>query len=228
MQDRQANVRNKESVPRSGEHAQDEYEQDLEGDGRMDVFDAIKRRRSIRKFQDKPIPRGLIEEVLVAATLAPSGKNLQPWRFIVLEGDAKQHVVETMLARAEALKAAGVNIGSAIHSARIMAQAPAVVLVYDALIKPADDHNGMARLWSLVNTQSIGAAIQNMLLAAEAVGLGTLWICDIFVAEEEISSWLGRTDELVAAVAIGYPDEAPPPRPRKPWQEVTEWRLSLG
>jgi len=90
---------------------------------------------------------------------------------------------------------------------------------------PGDDHNGMGRIWSLVNTQSIGAAIQNMLLAAEAAGLGTLWICDVLVAEDELAAWLGRTDELVAAVAVGYADEAPPARPRKSWREVTDWLL---
>lgn len=190
----------------------------------MDVLQAIAQRRSIRRFKDQPVPRELIEQLLTAATLAPSGKNLQPWRFVVLEGEAKDHLSDMMLTCAETLQAQGVNIGSAVHSAKIIKQAPVVILIYDALFKPGDDHNGMGRIWSLVNTQSIGAAIQNMLLAAEAAGLGTLWICDVLVAEDETAAWLGRTDELVAAVAVGYADEAPSARPRKAWQEVTEWR----
>ncbi|MCK4374337.1 MAG: nitroreductase family protein, partial [Candidatus Brocadiae bacterium] len=70
---------------------------------------------------------------------------------------------------------------------------------------------------------SIGGAIQTMLLAAQEVGLGTLWICDVFYAYEELRAWLGRGDQMVAAVSLGYADEAPGPRPRRPWQEVTEW-----
>lgn len=55
----------------------------------MDISQAISQRRSIRRFEDKPVPRELIEKILYAATLAPSGKNAQPWRFIVLEGKKK-------------------------------------------------------------------------------------------------------------------------------------------
>ena len=60
-------------------------------------------------------------------------------------------------------------------------------------------------------------------LAAHELGLGTLWICDVFYAYDGLREWLGRKDQMVAAVSIGYADEAPEARPRKPWQEVTEW-----
>ncbi|MGE5561063.1 MAG: nitroreductase family protein [Chloroflexota bacterium] len=190
----------------------------------MEVFQAIDRRRSIRKFKHQAVPRELIERLLTAATLAPSGKNAQPWRFVVVQGDTKDRVAGILLERAEWLRSQGLNIGSAIHTARIMQQAPVAILIYDALFKPTDDHNGMGRIWSLVNTQSIGAAIQNMLLEAESLGLGTLWICDILMAENEVGELLGRSDELVAAVSVGYADEAPAARPRTPWAEITEWR----
>lgn len=72
--------------------------------------------------------------------------------------------------------------------------------------------------------QSTGAAIQTMLLAAQDLGLGSLWICDVLYASTEILAWLGHPrDTLVAAVSLGYADEEPPARPRRPWQEVTEW-----
>lgn len=190
----------------------------------MNVYEAIDRRRSIRKFKDTPVPRELIEGLLAAATLAPSGKNAQPWRFVVLQGSEKDLVADMLAARAEALRASGIDTGSASHTAAIMKQAPVTILIYDPLFKASDDHNGMGRIWSLVNTQSVGAAIQNMLLVAEANGLGTLWICDILMDEDELGARLGRSDELVAAVSVGYADETPAGRPRKPWQELTEWR----
>jgi len=72
----------------------------------------------------------------------------------------------------------------------------------------------------VLDIQSIGAAIQNMLLAAQELGLGSLWICDVFIAYEELCHWLGETGELIAAVSFGYADESPPARPRKPMREV--------
>ena len=71
--------------------------------------------------------------------------------------------------------------------------------------------------------QSIGACIQNMLLAAYELGLGSLWICDVFYAYEELSEWLGETGQMIAAVSLGYADEKPGPRPRKPISEVTRF-----
>ena len=78
-------------------------------------------------------------------------------------------------------------------------------------------------LGSLVAVQAIGAAIQNMLLAAQELGVGSLWICDVFYAYEELCAWLGETRQMIAAVSFGYPDESPGPRPRKPVGEVTTW-----
>jgi nitroreductase len=66
--------------------------------------------------------------------------------------------------------------------------------------------------------------IQTMLLAAEALGLGTLWIADILYAYPLIREWLGRGEELVAAVSVGYPDESPAARSRMTVAELTEWR----
>lgn len=184
----------------------------------MDVMQAISDRRSIRRFQPKPVSRELVEKVLKAAVKAPSGKNAQPWRFVVLEGSKKDELVDVLGSQAEARKESGTAM-----TAKAMRQAPVLILVYDSKFTPGDDHNGFARYMSLVHTQSIGAAIQTMLLAATAEGLGSLWICDVFSAEKEIGQLLGIKEELVAAVSLGYAAESPAPRPRKPWQEVTTW-----
>ncbi len=78
-------------------------------------------------------------------------------------------------------------------------------------------------VFNSVDVQSIGAAIQNLLLAAHDMGLGTLWICDIFYAYPELCDWLGETRQMIAAVAVGYPDETPSARPRKAVEDVTRW-----
>ncbi len=189
----------------------------------MDISQAISQRRSIRRFEDKPVPRELIEKILHAATLAPSGKNAQPWRFIVLEGKKKDEVVDILERSVASLKEAGIPTGSAENSARIMLRAPVAILVLNPRRTAKDFEDRWDQLGCLVDTQSVGAAIQNMLLQATALGLGTLWICDVFFAEREILRHFDTSDELIAAVSVGYPAEAPSPRPRKSWQEVTTW-----
>lgn len=190
----------------------------------MELYEVIARRRSIRKFQkDRPVPRELVDKLLEAAIKSPSACNRQPWHFLVLEGKAKDELVKVFTDEVRRLRKAGEDTGSALASARTMAQAPVAILVYDPLWRPGDDRGGPARVGYLMDTQSVGAAIQNLLLAATAEGLGSLWIGDTFVAEEAIGRFLHREDEMVAAVAIGWPDESPSPRPRRPRGEVSDW-----
>jgi nitroreductase len=189
----------------------------------MEVLEAISRRRSIRRFKDKPVPRELLEKLLTASVQAPSANNRQPWRFVVLEGAAKDKLSRLMLQGAESIKARGEETGSCVHSAQIIAQAPATIVVFNA----AKEHAGRIfdhPSYIAPDIQSIGGMIQTMLLAAEDLGLGTLWIADVLYAYTLIREWLGRREELVAAVTVGYPDESPAARSRRPWNELTEWR----
>ena len=186
----------------------------------MDTKNAIKERRSIRKFQYKMIAQEVIEEVLELAIKAPSGKNRQPWRFVVLQGEKKNELVMLMSNSAKGYKDKGMNIGSLEISINSIDEAPVVILVFNRFSNFEEDYNHY-RL--LTDTQSIGASIQTMILAAQDSGIGSLWICDIFYSHEEICSWLNRKEELVAAVALGYPNQSPYPRPRKALCEVTEW-----
>ena len=76
----------------------------------------------------------------------------------------------------------------------------------------------------ICNVQSVGAAIENMTLTATELGLGSLWICDTYFAYDELTEWLGDAGALYVALAVGYADENPAPRPRKDISCVTEWR----
>lgn len=67
------------------------------------------------------------------------------------------------------------------------------------------------------------AAIENMILAAEGLGLGTLWICDVFENYDGFSAWIGNQKQLIAAVSLGYPDEHPDKRGRKGLDKVVTW-----
>jgi len=190
----------------------------------MHLEEAIAARRSIRNYQDTLVSEDVIRKVIEAGTLAPSGKNRQPWRFYVIQGEKRTELFETMKAGLERLRAQGVGLGSSPWSAKIMLQAPVTLLVFNGLEETVDrkyDLTDMFTNW--VDVQSIGAAIQNMLLQAQALGLGSLWICDIYFAYPELCAWLGETHQMIAAVALGYPAEAPDARPRKPVDAVTTW-----
>ncbi len=187
----------------------------------MNTLEAIAGRRSIRKFKDTSVPDETIEAILNAAILAPSGKNRQPWRFVVVKEDHRAEMVRIMRASIDRLEEQGIDIGSSKWTAKVMEQAPVTVFVFDA-------HTPREKLpWEgggdLVNVQSIGAAIQNMLLAALDLGLGSLWICDVLYAYDALCDWLNQEHQMIAAISFGYPDEQPGPRPRKSVSEVTTW-----
>jgi nitroreductase len=190
----------------------------------MNTRDAIAARRSIRTFKNTPIPDDVLEAILTAAIQAPSGKNRQPWRFVVVSGDKRAEMVRLMRQGIAKIKSRGEGVGSAEGSATIMEQAPVTVFVFNPTgLPPWAAHTTMQMFDDLVNIQSIGAAIQNMLLAALDLGIGSLWICDILFAYQELRTWLGEKGALIAAVSFGYPDEQPAARPRKPVSAVTRW-----
>ena len=190
----------------------------------MEVFQAIKERRSIRKFSDKEIPSGLLNEVLKAATLAPSGKNKQPWKFYVVQGEKRSEMVQAMQMGMNRLGKMGIDTGSAKYTIRVMENAPVTIFVFNPTSKHPLLKRDTGEVYSdIVDIQSIGAAIQNMLLRAVDLGLGTLWICDVFFGYEELCEWLGEKGQMIAAVSIGYPESAPYARPRKPVEAVTEF-----
>jgi F420 biosynthesis protein FbiB-like protein len=190
----------------------------------MNTLEAIAARRSIRKFKPDPIPEDVLRTILTAGIQAPSGKNRQPWKFIVVQGEQRGEMMRRMRQGIAKFKAQGEDIGSAEWTARVMDQAPVTVFVFNPDgLHPWQPHTTDQNFDDLVNVQSVGAAIQNMLLAAQDFGLGSLWICDVFYAEDELLPWLGEDCQMVAAVAFGYPDESPEARSRKPLEEVARW-----
>lgn len=198
----------------------------------MNTLEAIRSRRSIRKFRADSIPRETIEMILEAGIDAPSGKNRQPWRFIVVTEKEREGMIQAMgegLAALEAMDAdptTRLMSVSARNTMRIMAAAPVTIFILNKDGKdpflPLDAVG--ERFWDLVNVQSIGGCIQNMCLAATSLGLGSLWICDVFSAYPNLAAWLGTSELMVGALSIGVPDEAPARRPRKAVDEVTVWR----
>lgn len=177
----------------------------------MELIDAIKGRRSIREYLDTPVPREIVEEILEAATWAPSAKNGQQWRFTVYTGAAKKGLTDTFRSDLDKfIEEHGFEeSGSATWSCGVMEQAPVAIMVW----------NGGERGWSSED-HSVAAAIQNMLLRAYDLGLGSLWIADVFYAMEAIRDYAGVPWKMVAAVAIGYTEAVGRVPPKKSVSEV--------
>jgi nitroreductase len=187
----------------------------------MNTLEAIAARRSIRKFQGTVIEEEKLQAILLAATQAPSGKNRQPWRFVVVKGDTRAEMVRIMKEGIANSKSRGDDTGSSEWTVKVMEQAPVTVFIFNPLgLRPWQFHSTGQMFDDVVDIQSIGASIQNMLLAAQDQGIGSLWMCDVFYAYEELCAWLGESGEMIAAVALGYPSESPAARLRKPVGEV--------
>jgi coenzyme F420-0:L-glutamate ligase/coenzyme F420-1:gamma-L-glutamate ligase len=182
----------------------------------QELFEAIKNRRSIRKYQNKPVPQSLIEEILVAAGWAPSAHNAQPWRFIVLtEVAAKKELAEAMAESwAADMAKDGFKIEEDVRRVRVerFASAPVVILacltMEDMYKQPDAERQSVERDLAI---QSLGAAIQNLLLTAKAKGLGACWFCAPGFCKTTVRAVLKIPDEVEpqALIAMGYPDEKP-------------------
>lgn len=190
----------------------------------MNTLRAIAARRSIRKFKDTPIPRKTVNTIITAATQAPSGKNSQPWRFLIVDTTKREALIEKIRSGISKAKEQGRDTGSSTWTLKVMAQAPLTIFILAPNgLHPWEDRSMYQTFMDVVDIQSIGASIQNMLLAAWDLGIGSLWICDVFYAYEDILEWLGEDSQMIAAVSFGYPDESPGARPRKPVEEVARW-----
>ncbi len=185
----------------------------------MNTTSAIRNRRSVEKYKDQPVEDTKIEELLEMSIKAPSARNRQPWNFVVLQGEPKQDLIDILHNKARSLKKEGEEVGEALSSVRTMRQAPVLILVYN----PYTDEEELDSTKRSLDDQSTGAAIENLMLAATDMGLGSLWIGDILLAEEEISEWLEREDDLVAAVALGHSAEDPSSKPRADLEEIVSW-----
>ena len=194
-------------------------------------LNAIKNRRSIRTYRPDPVPEELIRQILQAGILAPSSKNRQPWKFTVATGAARLEALHQMTQGLEREKSAPLIPESASHlsgarnTLRIMTEAPVLIFITNTLAQGFDRPLSCDdRVSEICNAQSIGAAIENMTLTATELGLGSLWICDTFFAQQELDAWIGDPGTLYAVLAVGYTDETPSPRPRRSLEDTAEWR----
>ena len=195
-------------------------------------MNAIKERRSIRKYQNRDVSEEMILDIIEAGRLAPSAKNRQPWKYIVFTGESKKELLGEMekgINREENEKAflpeSRNGLADARNTLKIMYEAPVIIMVMNTNGKdPFEPVNTDDRITEICDTLSIGASIENMLLKATELNLGTLWIANTCFAYRELTEYLGEKGQLTGAIALGYPDENPHQRPRKMTEEIAGFR----
>ncbi len=201
----------------------------------MDVFDAMKGRQSIRKFRKDPVPREKILQMVEAATWAPSAGNTQNVRFLVVEDPAllsrMKGIVDQVLSQLTGKEIPPEKIN--YHN--LFAAAPAAVCAVgkpyesatDRHLREKDPERLRVRRYQVnAGLQSVAASITQFLLAAHSLGYGTCWMTGPLVAKPELESALSirPPEELLAVIALGKPDSSPPKPPRRPPEEITEFR----
>ena len=150
----------------------------------MDAIECLKTRRSVRKFEDKPVPKDIIESILECGRWAPSGLNHQPWRVIVVSGDETKN-----------------SLAKCTDCDDIVKSAACIFVIY---LDQSEEYNYTK------NVQGMGAFFENLLLAIHAKGLGGVWLGQIYNQKDQVDIVVGQTNqtwEFMGAIAFGYPTE---------------------
>ncbi|MFH2110648.1 MAG: nitroreductase family protein [Candidatus Bathyarchaeota archaeon] len=162
----------------------------------MNVFEAIKTRKSVRKYKPQPIPEDHLKQIMTAAQLAPSAGNKQPWRFILVQDPDTKKKLGTIARNQTWISDAGVIVAA-------LAMDKKSPEVYER--------------WA---ERDVMTAVEHMVLAAWELGYGTCWIGAF--NEDQVKELLNVPKEMtvINLLPIGVPDQTPEPRGRKNLEEL--------
>ena len=187
----------------------------------MTVFDIIKRRRSIGKMTQERPTREQIERILEAATHAPNHHKIQPWKFIVLAGHAREELGKIM---AESL-AQRLEDTTSDKAQALLNKERTKLLRSPVVIAVAAELPNSPKVLEIENIEATAAAVQNMLLTAEELGLAAMWRTGDAAYDPLVKEWLGLApgEHLVAFVYLGFPAIPRLERSPIPIEEKTVW-----
>lgn len=158
----------------------------------------IKKRKSIRQYNKKKVSLKSINEIIDVARYSPSGKNRQPWKIKVLEAKDKETLSNFLFLKLDSEQ----ETGSLEISINAIRQCDKVLLLFNPYSYNENEYSNNKRLMDI---QSIGAFIQNILLLATEKGISSLWLNDICFAKNEIEKYyVNDKMEVIAAVCFGY------------------------
>lgn len=207
----------------------------------MTVEEVIRSRRSVRRYQRTPLDRKLIERLIEIAVQAPSASNKQPWRYFVVDSRPTIERMAVVVAAAvekivaeidEQFMDAFRNYGDYFVRFR---EAPVLIVpifreldVLTGLLRPGAEERLREQIRSMEYSSGIistSLAIENLMLYAHSIGLGSSCMTGPLVAVDELRQLLGvpRSWHVACVIALGYPDEAPVAPSRKPAASVIRW-----
>lgn len=166
----------------------------------MDLFEAVRDRRSVRSFEDRHVPQDTLEKVLDAARRAPSARNKQDWRFVVVRDESLRQ-----------------QLMSAAYDQEFIGQAPVVIAACGV---HTDDVMTCGHPAYLVD---VSIALDHLTLAARALGLGTCWVGKFDQEPVKEALHIPEDAQVVELMPLGYPQEWPDAPPRKPLGEIVHY-----
>lgn len=170
----------------------------------MELSEVIKERRSIRHYIKKEIPKNLQIDILEHAILSPSAHNRQPWYYIVINNDSEKEEISNLLREK--------STEETMLTCEVIKECSTLILVFGEIEN------------EVMDLISIGANIENMILRAKDLEIDSLWIGYIRKIEKELQTKYNQERALISAIALGYSEHKPKPRPRKPLEEVSKWK----
>jgi nitroreductase len=183
----------------------------------MELFDAIHNRHSQGKVKQDPLPRETIEKLLSAAVQAPNHYKVRPWRFVVLTGEGRNKLGDVMAASHSDRKP---DLPQEVFDKTrgLPLRAPVVIAV--GVDKPSEE-----KVLEIENISAASAACQNILLAAQALGLGAKWRTGEWARDAKVKEFLGLSADqhIVAFIYIGYPEFTAEHEPRPSFEDRTVW-----
>ena len=186
----------------------------------MDLMEIVTGRRSVRRYQETPVPRELLEDLLTAACWAPSADNAQPWYFVVLTqpediqalGATMERVSEEIRPHLEGIFPNHPRVVERTSAfLRRLGGAPVYVLAFLQKDYGAEVRDSMV--------ESVAAAVQNFLLAAHDRGLGACWVnaaTTLGYGEALRQQFASDKGEFISIISLGYPSHKTMAPPRKP------------
>ena len=207
----------------------------------MDTIQNLRTRRSVRIFEDRPIPDEILRQIIETAEYAPSSKNSMPWEYYVLREKEKDNICDIVVAehpkrgqpfrkREEIMPTTtakntdniddfrDVRVMTNIGSTTFIRQAPVLILVFNKAPYTAGEENVIreiskeALLAHTIEIEGCSAFIYSILLVANQLGIGGCWIADINFCRDKIKRFIGTENDLVAGIVLGYAKVTPPPK----------------
>ncbi|MBW3633179.1 MAG: TIGR03668 family PPOX class F420-dependent oxidoreductase [Chloroflexi bacterium] len=202
--------------------------------GREELAALVRGRRSVRAFDTQPVPRPIVEEAIAAAGWAPSPHGRQPWRFVVVESPERRNALADAMAETWRAQLRLDGQGRQIVEARLeksrdrLQRAPFLIIpcLYLAGLDVYPDPDRQ-RAEETMAIQSLGAAVQNLLLSLYAAGVDGGWMCAPLFCPDVVQAVLGLDTALKphALIALGYAASDPVRRPRLPLDElIVDWQ----